>query len=65
MVTAKAPKERSLVVRVTDDEMNMIHQLAADTEDSIGKVVRKMIREAWIERHGMSKPPPAKLKHGK
>lgn len=62
--TKATTKSRSLVVKVTDDEMDMVHQLAADTEDSIGKVVRKMIRDAWVERHGLTKPPKATLKHG-
>lgn len=58
-----AAKTRSLVVKVTDEEMNAIHALAHETEDSIAKVVRKLIREAWLARHGLEKPPRAKLKH--
>lgn len=60
-----ANKTRSLVVKITEQEMDMVHALAAETEDAIGKVVRKWIREAWLARHGLTKPPKATLKHGK
>ena len=59
-----ANKTRSLVVKITEQEMDMVHALAAETEDSLGKVVRKWIREAWVAKHGLEKPPRAKLKHG-
>lgn len=56
---------RNLVLRVSDDELAMAHAVAADRDETIARVVRRFIRDAYVERFGVTVPPKPKLKHSK
>ena len=56
-------KDRTLVVKVPDEMLNMLHKMADDCDDSIARIVRRLITTAYTERYGLAKPPKAKLKH--
>jgi hypothetical protein len=57
-------RERNLVVKCTDEELNMVHRLAEDGDDTIARVVRRLLTAAYVEKYGIEKPKAAKLKHG-
>jgi len=59
------PKERTLVAKITDEQMNMLHRIADDGDEPLARVVRRLIQTAYVERYGLEKPPKATLKHGK
>ena len=56
-------RERNLVVRCSDEELNMVHRLAEDGDDTIARIVRRLITASYVEKYGIEKPPRAKLKH--
>lgn len=60
-----APKDRTLVVKVTDEQLNMLHRLASDGDEPIARIVRRLVQREYIERYGLNPPPKAKLKHGR
>lgn len=57
-------RERNLVVKCTDEELNMVHRMAEDGDESIARIVRRLVTTAYVERYGIEKPKAAKLKHG-
>ncbi len=57
-------RERNLVVKCTDEELNMLHRIADDTDDTIARIVRRLVTNLYVEKYGIEKPPRAKLKHG-
>lgn len=58
-------REKNLVLRVADEELAMVHALADDRDESIARIVRRFIRDAYVERFGLKKPPAPKLKHAR
>lgn len=56
-------RERNLVVKCTDAELNMLHRIAEDTDETIARIVRRLVLTAYTERYGLEKPKAAKLKH--
>jgi hypothetical protein len=58
-------REKNLVLRVSDDELAMAHALAEAQDEPIARVVRRFIRDAYVERFGVTKPPKPKLKFSK
>ncbi len=59
-----ADRDRNLVLRVSDEELAMAHALSDAQDEPIARVVRRFIRDAYVERFGVTKPPTPKLKHG-
>ena len=57
-------RERNLVVKCSDEELNMLHRMAEDGDDTIARIVRRLVTTAYVEKYGIEKPPRAKLKHG-
>lgn len=57
-------RTRTLTVKVSDDELARAHALADAGDESIGRLVRKFIRDAYGARFGDSPPPKPKLKPG-
>lgn len=47
---------RNLVVRVAEEELAMAHALADDLDDTIARIVRRFIRDAYVERFGVVTP---------
>jgi hypothetical protein len=58
-------REKNLVLRVDDSEFAMIHALSDDADESIARIVRRWIRNAYVDRFGLAKPPTPKLKHAR
>jgi len=53
------------VVKVTDEQLNMLHRLASDGDEPIARIVRRLVQREYVERYGLNPPPKAKLKHGR
>lgn len=51
-------KERSnhLNVRLSDQEIAMAHALAEDRDEPMTMILRKMIRDAYVARFGVTPP---------
>lgn len=56
-------RERNLVVRCSDEELSMLHRIAGDTDESIARIVRRLVATAYVEKYGVTRPPRARLKH--
>ena len=56
-------RERNLVVKCTDEELNMLHRMADDQDEAIARIVRRLVTTAYVDRYGIEKPKAAKLKH--
>lgn len=50
---------------MSDEELAMAHALADAGDETIARIVRRFIRDAYVERFGVQKPPKPKLKHEK
>lgn len=57
------PREHSLVVRVSAEELAKIHALANDEDREIARVVRAWIDAKYADRFGTATPPTPTLKH--
>ena len=57
-------RERNLVVKCTDEELNMLHRMADDQDEAIARIVRRLVTTAYVDRYGIEQPKAAKLKHG-
>ena len=56
-------RERSLVVKVDDDELAKLHVLANAGDEPISVMLRRWISERYTARFGDIAPPVPKLKH--
>jgi hypothetical protein len=56
---------RTMVVRVTDEELAKVHALAADLHEPVSVVIRRFVRDSYRARFGEAMPPTPTLKHGK
>lgn len=56
-------RERNLVVKCTDAELNMLHRMSDDGDEPIARIVRRLVTAAYVARYGVETPPAAKLKH--
>ena len=56
-------RERNLVVKCSDEELNMLHRMADDGDDTIARIVRRLVTTAYVEKYGIEKPKAARLKH--
>lgn len=52
---------RNLVVRLAEDELAMARALAEDRDEPFARVVRKWIRDAYVERFGVNAPQTGKV----
>ncbi len=52
-----------MVLRVSDDELAMAHALAEAQDEPIARIVRRIIRDQYVARFGVTPPPAPKLKH--
>jgi hypothetical protein len=59
-MTAMRDRELNLNVRVTEEEREKLHALAADRDVSASTLVRHMLREAYAARFGATPPNTAK-----
>ena len=56
-------RERSLMVKVDDDELAQLHALANAGDEPISVMLRRWLAERYVARFGEAAPPPPKLKH--
>ena len=63
MKTAVRDRELNLNVRVTEEEREKLHALAADRDLSASTFVRHMLKEAYASRFGTT--PPKATKKGR
>jgi len=47
------PRERNLVVRLTDDELERARQLAEARDEPMTTTVRRLLAMAYVERFGV------------
>jgi hypothetical protein len=52
-------RENNLVTRLDDDEIAMIRELSAATDEPMTRVVRRLIRAAYVDRFGVGRAPSA------
>jgi hypothetical protein len=56
-------REHNLVVRMANDEMHKLHAIAEANDESIARLVRRLVDDAYRTQFGDAKPPKAKLKN--
>lgn len=54
-------RDRNLVVRMANDELAMAHALADDRDETVSRIVRKLLVDAYVARFGVT-PPATKSK---
>jgi len=52
-------RDRNLNLRVSSQELEKLHALAADRDLSASTLIRHMLREAYAARFGSAPPPSA------
>ncbi len=49
-------REKNLAVRISVEELRMLHALAEDRGEPMSALVRKWVRDAHVSRFGATKP---------
>lgn len=57
-------KMRTMVVRMTDEELAKLHALAGDLREPFSVLVRRWVRDSYRARFGEATPPDVKLRNG-
>jgi len=55
--TRMRERKHNLVVRVDDEELDMVHALSESTDEPAARIVRRFIRDAYGARFGATPPP--------
>jgi hypothetical protein len=50
-------RENNLVTRLDDEEIAMMHALSEATDEPMTRIVRRLIRTAYVDRFGIGRPP--------
>jgi hypothetical protein len=50
-------RNRNLVVRLDEQELAMARALAADRDEPMTMVVRRLLKSAYVDRFGVTPPP--------
>ncbi len=58
-------RQRTLTVKMTDDELAQLHALAVAGDESIGRLVRRWVAREYRRSFGEAPPPKAKLRRGR
>jgi hypothetical protein len=51
-------RNRNLVVRLDEQELAMARAVAAATDEPMTQLVRRLLRDAYVSRFGLTPPPP-------
>jgi hypothetical protein len=46
-------RTRNLVVRLTNEELVMAHRIASASDESVARVIRRLIKIAYVDRFGI------------
>jgi hypothetical protein len=55
-MTTRTPRSRNLVVRVADDELEMMHAIADEERETAATLIRRWIRQHHSARFGVVQP---------
>ena len=50
-------RENNLVTRLDDEEIAMVRALSVATDEPMTRIVRRLIRTAYVDRFGIGRPP--------
>jgi hypothetical protein len=51
-------RNRNLVVRLDEQELRMVQALSEARDEPMTMVVRRLLKQAYVDRFGITPPPP-------
>lgn len=65
MVKDMNPRQRTLTVKMNDDEVLQAHALADHADDSVGRYLRRLLAREYARLFGDAPPPAVKTRMGR